>query len=404
MSGFSVSLSDMRQDAYEMENIASKLRRKSGTLELLGARAQNQSRDAGRKITNANRQLEEEVEKISQMSEALQCIVGVYDRAENEIADQLFDMLDIIKKLSASNGVVATSGFECLPDDIEVENGKDEHVKVLIELLGNALHAGLLSKDVEERTREFLEGEYLSKNNFLISSVIQGASSYTEDCLEPFDNVQNIIQWLGQDDDIEIPVIGDMIDYVKTIDLGIDLIRGFEDFVVGMTRDDSEALTKGGKELTKSMMKYLGKIKWTKQEKVIAPDILNPVKLMTGYATNMVTGFIDGITDENPTMQGVMYETFIDSGLNVSVDAVEEAANAGIMMVYTPISWVADKLGVSVDAVYEKHSDKKGVFAAMDNVSQVADLIKENSSWESWTSGLRVMGKGIKNGLKKLFS
>ena len=59
---------------------------------------------------------------------------------------------------------------------------------------------------------------------------------------------------------------------------------------------------------------------------------------------------------------------------------------------------------VDVDSVYERHSDKKGVFAAMDNVSQVVDVIKENSSWESWTSGLKVMGKGIKNGFKKLFS
>ena len=118
----------------------------------------------------------------------------------------------------------------------------------------------------------------------------------------------------------------------------------------------------------------------------------------------MATGFIDGITDNNPTVQGVLYETFADSALNVSVDAFEEAANAGVAVFYTPVSWVADKFGVDLDAIYEKNSDKKGVFAAMDNVSQVVDIIKENSSWESWTSGLKLMGDGIKKGFKKLFS
>ncbi|MBR2409492.1 MAG: hypothetical protein IKB07_11135 [Lachnospiraceae bacterium] len=404
MAGFSTSLSDMKQDAYELEVIASKLRKKSGTLDRLSVKAQAHSRNAGRQIANANRQLGEEVKMISKMSETLQCIAGMYDGAENEIAGLTSEMLNIAKKISVLGGDVATGGLECLQDDLKLEMGMDEYSKVVIEFIGNALYSGLLSKDVEERTKELIEGDYLSNNNFVVSSVLQETSGYTKDCLEPFENVQNIIQWLEQDDEIEIPVIGKMIDCVKTIDLGIDLIRGFEDFVVGMTQDDSESLAKGGKELTKAMMKYLGKIKWTKQEKVIAPDILNPVKLLGSYATNMVTGFIDGITDENSTMQGIVYETFIDSGLNVSVDAVEETANAGIGLVYTPISWVADKFGVDVDSVYEKHSDKKGVFAAMDNVSQVADLIKENSSWESWTSGLKVMGKGIKNGLKKLFS
>ena len=58
MSGFSVSLSDMRQDAYEMELIVSMLKKKSENLEQLGAKVQSQSRDAGRQISNANCQLE----------------------------------------------------------------------------------------------------------------------------------------------------------------------------------------------------------------------------------------------------------------------------------------------------------------------------------------------------------
>lgn len=404
MAGFSASLSVMRQNAYEMEQIASKFRKKSGTLERLGVRAQNYSRDAGRQISNANRQLGEEVEKITQMSENLQCIVGLYDRAENEIMGQPCGALSAINMLSLSCGMMATNGFECMPGGGNPEIDMDERSKVIIELLGNALHAGLLSKDVEERTRELLDGEYISKHNFIFSSVLQGASSYIEDCLKPFDDVQDIIHWLDQDDEKKIPVVGQMIEYVETIDVGIDLIRGFEDFIVGMTLDDSETLIDGGKGLIKSIMKTLNKVKLSEQDKVYAPSILNPTKLVGNYVTNMVTGFIDGITDGNPTVQGVLYETFVDSGLNVSVDAVEEAANAGIMMVYTPISWVADKFGVDVDSVYERHSDKKGVFAAMDNVSQVVDMIKENSSWESWTSGLKVMGKGIKNGFKKLFS
>lgn len=404
MTEFKVSLSSIKSETQDILLIYHKLNRYMSALNRLQSSVKLHSVAAGRKINNVCVEVEKAAISVESIADALLRIVDYYDKAEMGIVEQPSNKWDIAKELSVLGRTVAISNSNILSDKIKWELGTDEYYNNMIALLGNALHAGLLSKEVFDRTKALIGGEYLSKNNFLVSSVIQEASGFIKDSLEPFENVQNIIQWLEQDDEIKIPLINEMIDCVKTIDLGIDLIRGFEDFVVGMTQNDSESLAKGGKELTKSMMKYLGKIKWTKQDNVIAPDILNPVKLLGSYATNMITGFIDGITDENPTMQRVVYETFIDSGLNVSVDAVVEAANAGIVLVHAPISWVADKFGVDLNSVYEKHSDKKGVFAAIDNVSQVADMIKENSSWESWNSGLKLMGKGIKNGVEKLFS
>lgn len=416
MAEFAINITDTYAVCTQLENTMQKIARLENRLDNaasgVGGGTSARGRIRERVVTCANK-VKDGRRDIRTLNENLNEIVGIYNSAEKKVLTEMQSSEMPQKQQVAEwfGGTMSMSELEEKYREYCEKAGLMSGVmptpiamyEMLVSLFGDAVGSGLFDEKIIEKWDEIMQKNYTEKNNFFASNFIQTVTGILDDGMEPFGNMEDILSWLNQDD-VEIPGVHEVLDGIEIVDWGIDTIRGVEDYIAGWTNDDTDTMAEGSKSLIQSFMKMFGKTKFSGEEKVFAPDILNPVKLLSQYATNMVTGFIDGVTADNPTVEGMVYETFVDSGLNVALDAVQEAANAGIAIIYEPIAWVTDKFGFDLDAIYEKNSDKEGIFAVFDNVSQFVDMVKENSSWENWTSGLKSMGDGIKSGIKKLFS
>jgi len=416
MAGFSINATEVHAICARLEGTVKKMtqleNRLNAAVSSVGVETGAQVRIRQNVARNA-RTVGDGKKDIRVLNEKLNEIVGLYNSAEQKVMaeTQEREMSWLQQMVDIFGGVLPVSELKETYEECCKKLGGLSGVmpapmvtyEILVDLFGDAVGSGVFDEMIVEKWDEIMQKDYKEKNNFFASNYIQTVTGIFDDGMEPFGNVEDILSWVNQDD-VEIPGIHELLDGVEIVDWGIDTIRGFEDYIAGWTNGDTDTMAEGGKALIQSYTKMAGKAKIFGGEKVYAPDILNPVTLLSKYVTNMATGFIDGITADNSTTESVLYETFVDSGLNVALDAVEEAANAGIAIIYEPIAWVTDKFGFDLDAIYEKNSDKEGIFAVFDNVSQFVDLVKENSSWENWTSGLKSMGDGIKSGIKKLFS
>lgn len=368
MSYFNINVADTLSSSSEMKVISNKLLRlserldrKNGTIIFATA-----GRSSFYKVETAKSNVSAIARKVGKLSGELQEISTLYQMTEDEIIQKSSINTEQIDKIINQ----MTEAWQLIPRLFN----KEENTTL-----------------AENRINEFLAGEYLQGNNFWVSTLIEEANDLLKDGMKPIKGLQDLIGYLGQDEDFEIPIVGTFIDKIKTIDVGIGLINCFVDYVSGDVIDDTELMVEAAGKLAQNMFKIVDKAGIFGKDDFFTMGILDAKGWGLDYLGNMTKNMLEAWANGNMSIEEAYYHIFGHSALETTLDTLEDGASFVTYLIYEPISGIAECMGWNLGSVYEKHSDKKGVDAVIDCMGQVKNLILENSSFDGWVNGLQIM-------------
>ena len=197
-------------------------------------------------------------------------------------------------------------------------------------------------------------------------------------------------EWItGKDVSLPAP-IDNGVKFIKDIDTINNLVLGSSKYIKGLVAKNTDDMVDGANKLLDVIKEGVSEVPAIKGN-VMGDFILD-------YGINMISNWIDGI-DTETTVKGVYWKTFVVSALDVVGDKTLNAPTLAVA--YIPAATISKVFGYDMQKEYEKISDKKGFPAVLDGISQLKTLIKENSSFDDWKSGVDYMGSCIKRWFKK---
>ena len=195
-------------------------------------------------------------------------------------------------------------------------------------------------------------------------------------------------EWLiGNDLDFPAP-LKDGFDFIKNLDIANKIGPGYVNWLGGLLNGNIEQAIDGGKNIISGTFSLAGDIFKTTTNMLLdfkAGFILD-------YGKNMVTNWLDSIANETKVSE-VYWNTFVNSGLDLFKDTVCNVPS--LVIGYLPAKGISKLFGFDLQSAYESVSGKKGFAAVTDSVEKLGNIIRENSTWENWKSGMRLIGDKI---------
>lgn len=215
----------------------------------------------------------------------------------------------------------------------------------------------------------------------------QGAIAWLASVRGDLSKSKEYIEWIhGAEIDFPSP-IKDGLDFIKALDISNKLAFGAIDYGHGLANGDVDTMKEGFDNLLSALK---GSISLAMKTENLKTNV--GTGLLLDYGKNMITNWLDAIKTETKVYE-VYWSTFVTSGIQVYNDTVCNATTLAIA--YKPARVLSAAVGYDLQGAYENVSDKTGFAAVTDSVSQLGDLIVENSSWETWSSGMKVIGDSI---------
>lgn len=199
---------------------------------------------------------------------------------------------------------------------------------------------------------------------------------------------------------LKLPVLDDSLKFIKYIDMGNKTLTGTYEFFSGVVNGDNVQATEGSEKLigvAASLFKGSNTIKSFGSAKAFG------IGLGIDYGKNVVINFMKGL-QEDEEISEVLWDTFATSAFDTGVNLYEDYIyNELTLSVAYPItkkftSW----FGFDLDAAYMEAMGETGIQGAVSGFKELTGIIREESSWENWCSGMAIIGKGIKNGWNNL--
>lgn len=242
--------------------------------------------------------------------------------------------------------------------------------------------------------REILNSDATSKEK--LDAAIKWLSGIRKDASK----YKQYAEWIVNSD-LEYPsVIKTGLDFIKAIDASNKLVSGFSNYISGLISEDVNNMTTGAKEIIGSISSSVGlSLKTNNKMFNFKSDLL------LKYAKYMVSNWFDSIQNETEVSE-VYWNTFVNSAYYVFSDVFSDTVcnTHTLAIAYLPAKWISDKAGFDLQGAYEKASDEKGFAAVTDTFEQLGDIIKENSSWENWKSGMGIICDEVKGWFKSWFN
>lgn len=244
---------------------------------------------------------------------------------------------------------------------------------------------------LQEKWKEYIDiingdGDIEEKKN----DVIKWLKSIQKDT----SGLKKYFEWLeGTGLDFPAP-LKDGFDFIKNLDIANKIGSGYANWLDGLLNGNTEQVIDGGKNIISGTFSLVGDIFKT------TTDMLLDFKagFILDYGKNMVTNWLDSIAHETQISE-VYWNTFVNSGLDLFKDTVCNVPSLAIG--YLPAKRISKLFGFDLQSAYESVSDKKGFAAVTDSVEKLGNIIRENSTWENWKSGMHIIGDKISGLFRK---
>lgn len=163
----------------------------------------------------------------------------------------------------------------------------------------------------------------------------------------------------------------------------------------GELDDIASAWLKTGKTVLKSLDKPLHK-------SLPKPNMLESAGsgILLNQIFNMTENWLDSIASGD-TVSETYWNTFANSILDTFDDTVLNTPTLAIAFV--PAKAIADMAGIDLMKEYEKVTGETGFRAVTTGTEKLYDIIRENSTWDNWKSGMSILGDKISEGWNNLW-
>lgn len=337
--------------------------------------------------------------RIKEIFANVHCLDETYQKKFNDISVRLNNViifLDAANELVSSGSGLSVSGITNKLSRIgqtvltytpveRINSQSQSGRESIVDLAKNGfIFSGIFDKYDEYKKIINGDGDAIEKKDAAIKwlSTLRKDSSTFKDYYE----------WLKGEGEIDWPEpIKSGSDFIKAIDMSNKIVSGTLNFAQGIYNGDVSLMSGGGKDIISATFSaFKGTFKST--FKTPGQTTGTFAGLIVDYGQNMVTNWLDSI-QTNTEVSEVYWDTFATSALDIYQDTVCNTPTLAVA--YIPANIVSSAVGFDLQGAYEQVSDKKGFAAVTDTFSQMGDLIKENSNWSTWKSGMGVIWDGI---------
>ena len=221
---------------------------------------------------------------------------------------------------------------------------------------------------------------------FFMSSEKENKKSVVDSFFDVLDNAGNLKDFAEGFTDIKIPDFAeDAMNYLSIFDCANSFTSGAYKYLKGF--GDREWMTEGADDILDAIETFSG----TAGEMTTGWDPASNVLL--SFGKNIVSNWLEAIQSETK-VEEVYWHTFANSTLETFGDVV--CNDLTLAVAYIPARIISDTVGYDIQGEYERLSGgKKGFEAVTTCVSDLGEIIVENSSFENWKSGMKIMLDGI---------
>ena len=222
---------------------------------------------------------------------------------------------------------------------------------------------------------------------FYMSSEKADKKGFIEKFFDAYENVDDMKEYIDgfTDEGVEwSDSVKDSMKYIKFLDGTNSFISGAYKYLKGF--GDTEWMTEGFNDALDSIENFVDFATTDSASWDPASTVL------ISYGKNLVSNWMEKIQTETEISE-IYWHTFANSALETFDDVV--CNDVTLALAYKPAQMITDMVGYDLQGEYERATGKKGFEAVTSGVSELGEIIVENSSWENWKSGMKIMCDGI---------